>query len=321
MERRLSIVNSIGHEGSSITSLNIGNLASIAVLTSGGDCQGMNAAIRAVVRMGIYLGSEVYMVKEGYIGLIKGENYITKSNWVDVSGIIQKGVTSNILFKKFKNIPSRLDEDIWPKGLAVNSIIYIEYNDKENGYIGLIKGENYITKSNWVDVSGIIQKGVTSNILFKKFKNIPSRLDGGTVLGSSRCKEFRTREGRYKAALNLVKRKIVNLIVIGGDGSLTGADTFRSEWESLIEELYKNDEINQEEYRLKMKFNIVGIVGSIDNDFYGTDMTIGADSALHRIIESIDHISTTAFSHQRCFILEVMGRNCGYLALLSALAT
>lgn len=95
---------------------------------------------------------------------------------------------------------------------------------------------------------------------------------------------------------------------------------FKLEWSSLLEELVKNGHISVEDKNLNSFLNIVGVVGSIDNDFCGTDMTIGADSALHRIIEAVDAISTTAQSHQRCFILEVMGRNCGYLALLAGLA-
>ncbi|NXF92217.1 PFKAM protein, partial [Eubucco bourcierii] len=143
---------------------------------------------------------------------------------------------------------------------------------------------------------------------------------GGTVIGSARCQDFRTREGRLKAARNLVKRRITNLCVIGGDGSLTGADTFRAEWSSLLAELLQAGGITAEEAKLSSYLNIVGMVGSIDNDFCGTDMTIGTDSALHRIMEIVDAITTTAQSHQRTFVLEVMGRHCGYLALITALA-
>ncbi|NXR13713.1 PFKAM protein, partial [Semnornis frantzii] len=117
---------------------------------------------------------------------------------------------------------------------------------------------------------------------------------GGTVIGSARCQDFRTRQGRLKAAQNLVKRRITNLCVIGGDGSLTGADTFRAEWSSLLAELLKAGGITAEEAKLSSYLNIVGMVGSIDNDFCGTDMTIGTDSALHRIMEIVDAITTTA---------------------------
>ncbi|NXT15483.1 PFKAM protein, partial [Prunella fulvescens] len=136
---------------------------------------------------------------------------------------------------------------------------------------------------------------------------------GGTVIGSARCQDFRTREGRLRAARNLVKRGITNLCVIGGDGSLTGADTFRAEWGGLLAELLKTGGITTEEAQRSSHLNIVGMVGSIDNDFCGTDMTIGTDSALHRIVEIVDAITTTAQSHQRTFVLEVMGRHCGYV--------
>jgi 6-phosphofructokinase 1 len=133
--------------------------------------------------------------------------------------------------------------------------------------------------------------------------------------------DFKEREGRLKAAFNLIERDITNLVCIGGDGSLTGANLFRQEWSSLLEELVKTGKITAEKAKACSYLNIVGLVGSIDNDFCGTDMTIGADSALHRIMEAIDNIATTAFSHQRCFVMEVMGRHCGYLALVAALAS
>ncbi|XP_051688384.1 ATP-dependent 6-phosphofructokinase, platelet type isoform X2 [Oryctolagus cuniculus] len=205
----------------------------IGVLTSGGDAQGMNAAVRAVVRMGIYVGAKVYFIYEGYQGMVDGGSNIVEANWESVSSILQVG---------------------------------------------------------------------------------------GTIIGSARCKAFRTREGRLKAACNLIHRGITNLCVIGGDGSLTGANIFRMEWSGLLEELAQDGKIDNEAVQKYAYLNVVGMVGSIDNDFCGTDMTIGTDSALHRIIEVIDAIMTTAQSHQRTFVLEVMGRHCGYLALVSALA-
>uniref|UniRef100_A0A8C2NFS6 ATP-dependent 6-phosphofructokinase n=1 Tax=Capra hircus TaxID=9925 RepID=A0A8C2NFS6_CAPHI len=205
----------------------------IAVLTSGGDAQGMNAAVRAVVRVGIYTGARVFFVHEGYQGLVDGGDNIREATWESVSMMLQLG---------------------------------------------------------------------------------------GTVIGSARCKDFREREGRLRAAHNLVKRGITNLCVIGGDGSLTGADTFRSEWSDLLSDLQKSGKITAEEATKSSYLNIVGLVGSIDNDFCGTDMTIGTDSALHRIIEIVDAITTTAQSHQRTFVLEVMGRHCGYLALVTSLS-
>ncbi|XDV28061.1 hypothetical protein PO909_031460 [Leuciscus waleckii] len=206
---------------------------SIGVLTSGGDAQGMNAAVRAVVRMGIYVGAKVYFVHEGYQGMVDGGDNIKEASWESVSSMLQVG---------------------------------------------------------------------------------------GTVIGSARCKDFRTHEGRLRAALNLVQRGITNLCVIGGDGSLTGANLFREEWSGLLDELVQSGQITEEASQTHSMLHIVGMVGSIDNDFCGTDMTIGTDSALHRIIEVVDAIMTTAQSHQRTFVLEVMGRHCGYLALVSALA-
>ena len=148
-------------------------------------------------------------------------------------------------------------------------------------------------------------------------------MQGGTVIGSARCKDFREREGRLRAAANLVERGITNLVVIGGDGSLTGANLFRQEWNDLLDELLKAGyyhqttttslfsiiismidlfvgRIDASQRSQCAHLHIVGMVGSIDNDFCGTDMTIGADSALHRIVEAIDNITTTA---SRCFPL------------------
>uniref|UniRef100_A0A8C5EVN7 ATP-dependent 6-phosphofructokinase n=1 Tax=Gouania willdenowi TaxID=441366 RepID=A0A8C5EVN7_GOUWI len=169
------------------------------------------------------------------------------------------------------------------------------------GYQGLVDGGDNIRPATWESVSMMLQLG-------------------GTVIGSARCQDFRTREGRTKAACNLVKLGITNLCVIGGDGSLTGANQFRTEWKELLADLVKAGKITANEAKSSSHLNIVGMVGSIDNDFCGTDMTIGTDSALHRIIEIVDAIATTAQSHQRTFILEVMGRHCGYLALVTALA-
>jgi len=170
------------------------------------------------------------------------------------------------------------------------------------GYQGMVAGGSTIRKMTWGAVGGIIQKG-------------------GTVIGSARCAEFRTREGRRRAARNLIDREIDSLVVIGGDGSLTGANLFRQEWPDLLAELVAQGKISQEEAEAHPQLILAGLVGSIDNDMFGTDMTIGADTALHRITEAVDAIGATAASHQRTFVIEVMGRHCGYLALMSALAT
>jgi 6-phosphofructokinase 1 len=165
-----------------------------------------------------------------------------------------------------------------------------------------VEGEARIRKMDWDSVGGILQQG-------------------GTIIGTARSEEFRTREGRRKAALNLVQLGVDGLIVIGGDGSLTGADVFRREWPSLLSELAQSGKISPETAAEHPNLVIVGIVGSIDNDFSGTEITIGTDSALHRITAAVDAITSTAASHQRTFIVKVMGRNCGYLALYGALAT
>ena len=113
---------------------------------------------------------------------------------------------------------------------------------------------------------------------------------------------------------------IDRLVVIGGDGSLTGANLFRQEWSSLLADLVIQGEISKEAAAQHPHLAITGLVGSIDNDFSGTDMTIGADTALRRITDALDQIGSTASSHQRTFVVEVMGRNCGYLALMGSLS-
>ena len=206
----------------------------LGVLTSGGDAQGMNAAVRAVVRAALGLGADVFAIYEGYEGMILGENYIRSVEWSTVGGIMQKG---------------------------------------------------------------------------------------GTIFGTARSPEFRTVEGRRKAARNLVINGIDRLVVIGGDGSLTGANLLRQEWSDHLSELVARGDISQQSADAHAYLSIAGLVGSIDNDMAGTDMTIGADTALHRITAAVDAITSTAASHQRAFVVEVMGRNCGYLALMGALAS
>ncbi|MCL4858604.1 MAG: 6-phosphofructokinase [Caldilineaceae bacterium] len=206
----------------------------LAVLTSGGDAPGMNAALRAVVRTALDAGAEVYAIYEGYQGMIDGGSRIRPIHWTDVGGILHKG---------------------------------------------------------------------------------------GTIIGTARCDDFLTHEGRLKAVRNLLANQIDALVVIGGDGSLTGADMLRREWEPLRSELVVRGELSPETADRHPYLSIAGLVGSIDNDMYGTDTTIGANSALHRITAAVDAISSTAASHHRAFVVEVMGRNCGYLALMSGLAT
>lgn len=180
----------------------------IAVLTSGGDAPGMNAAIRAVVRSGVQNGWEVYGIKGGYEGLING--IITQLGARDVGGILQRG---------------------------------------------------------------------------------------GTILGTARSEEFKTERGQVKAIRSLNEAGVDALIVIGGNGSQKGSYALHN-----------------------MGFPVVGIASTIDNDLYGSDVTIGVDTALNIALEAIDRLKITATSHQRAFLIEVMGRDCGYLALMAAIA-
>jgi 6-phosphofructokinase 1 len=180
----------------------------IAVLTSGGDAPGMNAAIRAVVRTGVAKGWEVFGVQHGYAGLIAGK--------------------------------------LVPMGAR--------------------------------DVGGILQRG-------------------GTMLGSARCPEFKTEEGRLAAVRGMNAAGVEALVVIGGNGSQTGSHSLS-----------------------QMGFPVVGVASTIDNDLYGSEVTIGVDTALNVAIEAIDRLKVTASSHQRAMLVEVMGRGSGYLALMAGIA-
>ncbi|KAL3418907.1 ATP-dependent 6-phosphofructokinase 1 [Phlyctema vagabunda] len=170
------------------------------------------------------------------------------------------------------------------------------------GYEGLVQGGDLIRKMGWSDVRGWLS-------------------EGGTLIGTARCMAFYERPGRLLAAKNMVLNGIDALIICGGDGSLTGADKFRAEWPSLIEELVQKKELTAEQVAPFKHLNIVGLVGSIDNDMSGTDATIGCFSALARICEMVDYIEATASSHSRAFVIEVMGRHCGWLALMAGVAT
>ncbi|MBE0635864.1 6-phosphofructokinase [Candidatus Bipolaricaulota bacterium] len=179
----------------------------VAVLTSGGDAPGMNAAVRAVVKAGLARGWQMIGIMQGYVGLIA--NDVTPLGYRDVGGIIQQG---------------------------------------------------------------------------------------GTILGSSRCPELRTEAGRQKAIQTLSQHSIDALVVIGGNGSQTGA------------------------YELsRMGVRVIGIGSTIDNDLVGSEMTIGVDTALNIALEAIDRLKVTASSHHRAFIVEVMGRECGYIALVAGI--
>ena len=185
-------------------------ITKIGVLTSGGDSPGMNAAIRAVVRTGIYHGLEVYGIMRGYSGMVEGDIHKMESR----------------------------------------------------------------------SVANIIQRG-------------------GTILKTARCKEFFEKEGRQKAYDNLKKHGIEGLVIIGGDGSFRGAQTFSNEFD----------------------IPCIGLPGTIDKDIAGTDFTIGFDTAVNTAVEAIDKIRDTADAHDRLFIIEVMGRDAGYIALHSGIST
>ena len=208
-------------------------IRTIAVMTSGGDAPGMNAAIRAVVRRAIHRGLKVYGIRRGWLGAVEGGESIVEMDWASVGGILQRG---------------------------------------------------------------------------------------GTILGTARCRRFMTREGRRRAAVHLYRLGVDALVVIGGDGSLTGALVLHEEWEGLLKEAAVAGDVELSESGPPL-LRIVGLPGSIDNDTYGSDMSIGADTALHRIVTASDQLTSTASAHQRTFIVEVMGRNCGYLALAGGLAS
>jgi len=184
-------------------------LERIGVFTSGGDSPGMNAAIRAVVRTGIWEGFEVFGIYRGYEGLI--DNQIEPLHSHSVSNIIQRG---------------------------------------------------------------------------------------GTILKTTRSKRFFTFEGRQKAYENLRKHNIDALVAIGGNGTFTGAAEFIREFD----------------------IPVIGVPGTIDNDLYGTDYTIGFDTAINTVIQAADKIRDTATSHDRLFFIQVMGRDSGYIALWSGIA-
>jgi len=171
-----------------------------------------------------------------------------------------------------------------------------------DGFQGLVDGGDRIRPMNWSSVGGILHIG-------------------GTVIGTARCTAFRERDGRRLAARNLLEKRIDTLICVGGDGTLTGADALRKEWPTLLSELVSRGEVVPEAAAHHPFLALVGLTGSIDNDMPGTDMTLGTDTALHRITGAVDALTDTAASHQRAFVVEVMGRRCGYLALMSALAT
>jgi 6-phosphofructokinase 1 len=257
----------------------------LAVLTSGGDSAGMNAVVRAVVKAGILKGCETWIVREGYEGLVRGN---TEAHHVkNVVPILAGHVVTDADPSLIHNLRFG-DGELFKDGTG----------DHRSGRS--LKGR-YIVRVGWDDVRGWFA-------------------EGGTLIGTARSAAFRTPEGRLAAAHNLIKEGIDAIAVCGGDGSLTGADLFRSEWPKLIENLLGQGKITADQATRHGHLKIVGLVGSIDNDMSMTDLTIGAPTALHRICEAIDNINSTAASHSRAFVVEVMGRHCGWLALLAGVS-
>lgn len=170
------------------------------------------------------------------------------------------------------------------------------------GYAGLVTGGDHLRPLRSRDVSRILARG-------------------GTVLGTARSAAFRTLDGRRRAVARLVSAGLDRLVVIGGDGSLTGAGVLVSEWSSHLSALVEAGELDPAVAEAHPHLHLVGLAGSIDNDLVGTDRTIGFDTALHRIVDAVDALSSTARSHQRSFVVEVMGRRCGHLALAAAVCT
>ena len=170
------------------------------------------------------------------------------------------------------------------------------------GYEGLLAGGSQLRPLQWHDVSGILHKG-------------------GTILGSARSAEFRHRSGRLRVVKNLLDLGLDRLVAIGGDGSLTGAQTLHEEWSDLVAELVAEGKVSPELAARHPKLRVVGLPGSIDNDLPGIDVSIGADTALNRVVEATDRLFSTADSHRRIFVVEVMGRRCGYLTVMASLAS
>ncbi|WOO76391.1 ATP-dependent 6-phosphofructokinase [Vanrija pseudolonga] len=330
----------------------------IAVLTSGGDSAGMNAAVRAVVRYGIARGCQAYIIREGWEGLVRGNaTEPTPASSRHPSNVASPAINAALnprsvgfgqMMSKLSLDNSDRPDDPFGSASAQNAWTPMAFDSKDPnaiarlsdaplsfGYGGLLRdgageGDPDELAATFSDHPPTIEDEVDDNgrslkdryIVRVGWDDTRSWLgEGGTLIGSSRCPSFRTREGRLKATHNLIKYGIDCLAICGGDGSLTGADVLRGEWPDLIRELHANGTITDDQFEEHQHLNIVGLVGSIDNDMSMTDQTIGADTALHRICEAVDSISSTASSHSRAFVIEVMGRHCGWLALMAGVAT
>ena len=170
------------------------------------------------------------------------------------------------------------------------------------GYAGLVAGGDHLVSVGWDDVANILQLG-------------------GTVFGTARSAAFRTELGRRTAVEHLVGAGVHRLVVIGGDGSLTGCARLAAEWSGHLAGLVAEGRVTEQQAAGHPCLLAAGLAGSIDNDLWGTDRTIGCDTALHRIVDAVDTLTATARSHQRAFVVQVMGRRCGYLALAAAVCT
>ncbi|CAA7267165.1 unnamed protein product [Cyclocybe aegerita] len=266
----------------------------IAILTSGGDSAGMNAAVRSIVKWGILKGCEMWIVREGYEGLVRGNTEHAEQEAREANAAAAEQVEESVKDMELKTEKNLLHNLRFGDGDLLR--------DGTSEFVGgrTLKGR-YIVRVGWDDVRGWFS-------------------EGGTLIGTARSVAFRSPEGRRAAAFNLIKEGIDALVVCGGDGSLTGADIFRSEWPSIIKALRDQNQITEQQLENHSHLRLVGLVGSIDNDMSLTDLTIGAPTALQRICEAIDNINSTASSHSRAFVVEVMGRDCGWLALLAGVA-
>ncbi|MBI4042207.1 MAG: ATP-dependent 6-phosphofructokinase [Deltaproteobacteria bacterium] len=256
----------------------------IGVLTSGGDCPGMNAALRGIIMAGHAAGLEVLGIKNGYQGLIDGNHL-----YYDHFGNIYREIDH-----KYYAMDGRRDF-ISDLGQAVQTYDHVAF--RKMSYLDKFLPD----ERGFLFLKPALMEGLKLEIslsLYPLGREIADELisRGGTLLDSSRCDTFKTPAGFNKALSTLREHQIQGVIVLGGDGSMRGA-------------LKLNDHLPT-----------VGIPSSIDNDVWGTEMALGVDTAVNTIVESCDKISDTAASHHRTFVVEVMGRDCGYLAVISCLA-
>lgn len=264
----------------------------------------MNAAVRAVVKMAIFRGCEAFVIREGWEGLVRGNQ--SPLNSAESSPAISRSQSGFFDTPATANPADQQQSGASNSGPSSNFVP--TYGEGELLREGVGEAQElglrgrYIIRVGWDDVRGWMDQG-------------------GTLIGTARSKTFRTPEGREQAAYNLIINGINALAVCGGDGSLTGADKLRAEWPDLVASLKSKGKITEEQATTYAHLNIVGLVGSIDNDMATTDITIGASTALQRICEAVDSISSTAASHSRAFVVEVMGRHCGWLAVMAGIAS